>query len=127
MRARYRSDRIRAIPADSYSAIISSMDAADTLARARHRAGFSQRELARRAEVPQSTVGRIESGAVEPRISTLGALLRACGEELVAQPLLGRGIDRSLIRRLLELTPDERLDLAAIEARNLQGLLASRR
>jgi predicted transcriptional regulator len=42
----------------------------DVLSRARHRAGLTQRELAERAAVPQSTVGRIEAGLVDPRVGT---------------------------------------------------------
>ena len=60
--------------------------------------------------VPQSTVGRIEAGLVDPRASTLRALLRACGEDLEVLPLLGIGIDRSQIRERLALSPRERID-----------------
>src|SRR2546422_5140704 len=81
-----------------------------SLAAARRRAGLSQRALAERAGVPQSTIGRIESGAIDPRASTLDRLLRACRFELEAVPRLGEGIDRSLIRERLGLSPRQRLE-----------------
>lgn len=80
------------------------------LAAARHRAGLSQRALAAAAGMPQSTVGRIEAGLIDPRASTLRALLRACGEDLEAVPRLGIGVDVSQIRERLALSPRARLD-----------------
>jgi predicted transcriptional regulator len=65
------------------------------------------------AGVPQSTVGRIEAGTTDPRASTLSRLLRACGFELEAEPLLGLGVDRTQIRERLSLTPRERVQNAA--------------
>lgn len=56
------------------------------LARIRGEIGLSQRELARRAGVPQSTVGRIEAGLLDPRIGTVERLLRACGMDLAVVP-----------------------------------------
>lgn len=94
---------------------------------ARRRAGLTQRDLSRRAGVPQSTIARIESGQIDPRASTLDRLLRECGEELATQRRLGLGVDRTLIRPLLELTPKERLEVATKSARNLATLLRSRR
>ena len=94
---------------------------------ARRRAGLSQRELAERAGVPQSTVARIESGAVDPRASTLRALLRACEVDLEAMPVIGRGIDVSLIREDLKKSPRERLDDGAIAAENTARLVGSAR
>jgi transcriptional regulator with XRE-family HTH domain len=90
---------------------------ASILRNARRHAGLSQRELAARAGVPHSTVGRIEAGLIDPRASTLRALLAACDIDLEAMPLLGRGVDRSQIRERLRLTPAKRIaDLAAAAA-----------
>jgi transcriptional regulator with XRE-family HTH domain len=91
------------------------------------RAGLTQRDLARRARTAQSVVARIEGGRTSPTIETLSRLLLATGfgleVELVPRsgtvdPLIEaykRDIDRSLLRRNLEKTVDERV-------RSLQAL-----
>jgi transcriptional regulator with XRE-family HTH domain len=93
------------------------MTAARLLRRARRRAGLSQRELARHASVPQSTVARVELGVISPRANTLDRLLRAAGQTLTVEPLLGVGVDRTQIRELLRLSPQQRLRLAEADAR----------
>lgn len=99
------------------------MDTALTLRRARQAAGLTQRDLARRAGVAQPAVARIEAGGVVPRVDTLEKLLRVCGHNLQVAKRAGAGVDRSVIRQLLRLTPRERLDLAVTEARNLDVLM----
>jgi predicted transcriptional regulator len=71
---------------------------------------------------PQPVVARIESGAVVPRIDTLDRLLAGCGEQLESRPRLGVGLDRSVIRNLLALSPGQRARLAVEEARNLDSV-----
>jgi transcriptional regulator with XRE-family HTH domain len=83
---------------------------------ARRRAGLTQRQLAERAGVPQSTIGRIESGATDPRLSTLRHLLRTCGFDLEVEPVLGIGVDRSQIRECLAQPPQMRIKRASKEA-----------
>ena len=84
------------------------------LRQARRRADLTQRDLAERAGLPQSTIGRIEAGSIDPRASTLRRLLRACGSDLETAPRLGEGIDRSQIRGRLGRSPSQRIeDLAA--------------
>ncbi len=100
------------------------MRAGRALAHARKRMGFTQRQLAARAGVPQSVIGRVERGRVSPRVDTLQRLLAACGASLEALPALGIGLDRSQIRARLHMTPTERLRLATQEARALVRLLA---
>ncbi len=100
------------------------MDARRLLKGARRRAGLSQRQLATTVRVPQPVVARIESGAVVPRVDTLERLLEGCGERLESRPRLGLGVDRSVIRELLKLSPGERARLAVAEARNLDVLMA---
>lgn len=95
------------------------MDAARILRRTRRRSGLSQRALAERANVPQSTVARIELGGLSPRTDTLDRLLRAAGQTLSVEPLLGVGIDRTQIRELQRLSPEERLRVAEGDARAL--------
>jgi transcriptional regulator with XRE-family HTH domain len=94
------------------------------LRKARRRAGLTQRSLAAKAGVPQSTVGRIETDVIEPRIDTLLRLLRASGYDLELGVRLGEGVDRAQIRERLALTPRQRLEdvtTAAVGLRQLQG------
>ena len=77
--------------------------------------------------MPQSTVGRIESGTVIPRVDTFERLLEACDESLEVLPRPGIGVDRSLIRELLKLTPSERLEAASASANSLNRLLSAAR
>jgi len=84
---------------------------------------MAQRALAARTGVPQSTIGRIEAGLVDPRVGTLDRLLRACGDELDAVPRRGLGIDRTLIRAALSRTPRERIAQAGAEAANVAALI----
>jgi len=89
---------------------------------ARLRAGLSQREVAERAGISQPALARLESGRIVPRLDTAQKILRACGMSLELTPRAGEGVDRSTIRRMLKLTPQQRLALAAREARNLARL-----
>ncbi len=97
-------------------------EAARLLRHARKRAGLSQRALAARAGVLQPYVARVESSRVDPTVSSLSRLLRACETTLEALPGSGEGIDRTLFT--VHLTPAERLrdadsaaaGLAAFEA-----------
>ncbi|HET7665030.1 MAG TPA: helix-turn-helix transcriptional regulator [Mycobacterium sp.] len=92
------------------------------LREARRRAGLTQRALAEMAGVPQPTVARIESGSVTPRADTFARLLRAAGSELVVEPRLGIGVDRTLIRDRLAMTPARRIRLAVDEAHALGAI-----
>lgn len=65
------------------------MDSAARVVReARRSAGLSVRALAGRAQVPASTVTRVENGTMDPSTSTLLRLLRAAGHDLVVEPVL---------------------------------------
>jgi uncharacterized protein len=73
----------------------------------RHRVGLTQRELAERTGVPQSTIARIELGLSDPRASTLNTLLVGCGRSLIGsgwrvEP--GRGLSDRALRLLPEMT-----------------------
>lgn len=91
------------------------MRAGTILREARTRAGLTQRELAARVGVPQPAVSRIERDHVSPRLETLDVLLRGCGLalDLVERP--GLGVDRTLIRERLRLSPIQRARLTAQE------------
>jgi transcriptional regulator with XRE-family HTH domain len=77
---------------------------------ARRRHGVSQASLAARAGTSQAAVSRIERGVVSPTVDTLGRLFDVLGEALVltAEPI-DYGHDRTLLRRNLALSPEERL------------------
>jgi transcriptional regulator with XRE-family HTH domain len=98
------------------------MDAARMMKMARRRAGLSQRELSRRANVPQATISRIENAVVSPTVDTLDPLIRACGMELVVGERVGDGIDRTLIRDSLRRSPPERLRYAVASAKRLEAI-----
>lgn len=85
------------------------MLSADLLRNARLRAGLTQRELAKRAGRPQSSIARWESGAMQPRLETLLELLRACGFDLWYQLVNDDRSYDEFIDRALELEPLERL------------------
>ncbi len=62
---------------------------AELIRTARSQRGLSQRALATRAGVEQSTIARIESGDADPTFSTVARLLDAAGFRLSApEPLL---------------------------------------
>jgi transcriptional regulator with XRE-family HTH domain len=84
---------------------------------ARRRAQLSQRELARRAGVPQATISRIENRVVSPTLDTLDPLIRTCGMRLSVVDRRGADVDRSQIRERLVMTPAERFRLA-VDAAN---------
>lgn len=87
------------------------MNVPRTLLHARRRARLTQRELAARAGVPQSTVARIERGTHMPRVDTFERLLEACGMDIELTHKRGEGVDVTLIQDRLALTPDERVRL----------------
>jgi transcriptional regulator with XRE-family HTH domain len=95
--------------------IILGVDARTVLLEARTQARISQRELARRSGVPQAAISRMERGIVSPRTDTLDRLLRSCGRDLSVVERPGAGVDRTLIRERLRLTPAERGRLAVTE------------
>ena len=85
------------------------MNVGRTLRHARRRARLTQRQLAERTGVPQSTVGRIEAGTSMPRVDTFERLLEACGMDIELTHKRGVGVDTTLIEDMLALTPDERV------------------
>ncbi len=83
------------------------MDARAVVRTERRRAGLTQRELAERTGVPQSTIARIERGQTDPRASTLNALLVGCGRSMTVggwRAEAGRGMSERALRYLPEMT-----------------------
>lgn len=93
------------------------MLSADLLREARVRAGLTQRELARAARRPQSSIARWESSRVQPSLETLRELVRACGLELRLGLANYDDSYAEWIDRALALTPSERLD-ASVQVAN---------
>jgi transcriptional regulator with XRE-family HTH domain len=68
---------------------------------------MTQQDLARAVRMPQSSIARIERGAVVPRTTTLLAILEATAHELAVEPS-GQPVDREAIRRRLVLDVPKR-------------------
>jgi len=94
---------------------------------ARLRSGLTQRQLARKARVPQPMISLIESGKQDPRYRTLARLLRASGVELDLVPLAGAGVDRSQFVQTLKLTPTQRVRRALRAADFVRNVRRRRR
>ena len=93
------------------------MSISNLVREARRRAGYTQAELAQRAGVPKSTVGRIESGARVPSTEMVERLVRAAGLDVSVSLLeLDPGTD-SMFERTLRRSPAERLADATRVAR----------
>ena len=71
---------------------------AETLKAARERKGLSQRALSAKAGVPQSHISKIESGAVDLRLSSLVELARALDLEFALVPRKKLPAVRAIIR-----------------------------
>ncbi|HUN78691.1 MAG TPA: helix-turn-helix domain-containing protein [Solirubrobacteraceae bacterium] len=90
--------------------LIGACNVSQLLAEARIGAGLTQAELARRLGVSQAAVAKLERPGANPTVDTLDRALWATGHRLAleAAPRAG-GVDESLIRRQLELTPAQRI------------------
>lgn len=77
---------------------------------ARREAQMTQAELARRLGVSQPAVAKLERPGANPTVETLERVLSATGHRLLLNaPAHRPGVDESLIRRQLELTPEQRI------------------
>ena len=77
---------------------------------------MSQRALARRANVPQSTISKIESGRLKPNVSTLQKILSALECDLLISVIPREGIE--VIRR------NQAIAKAKRKIRYLQGTMS---
>ena len=57
-------------------------DVGELIAKARHLAGLTQAELARRAGTSQAAIARYETNVASPAVATLARVLRAAGQHL---------------------------------------------
>jgi transcriptional regulator with XRE-family HTH domain len=72
---------------------LSKVNAADLVRTVRSRRSLSQRQLAAHAQLPPSTIDRIESGRSDPRLSTLIQILSAVHLRLVVTNQFSRVIE----------------------------------
>jgi transcriptional regulator with XRE-family HTH domain len=85
-------------------------EAAALLRKARNEAGLSQAELGKRLGMSQAAIAKLERPGSNPTVDTLDDVLWATGRRLdLAAPPRRSGVDESLIRQQLELTPAQRL------------------
>ncbi|MBA3746190.1 MAG: helix-turn-helix transcriptional regulator [Solirubrobacterales bacterium] len=77
---------------------------------ARQVAGLTQSELAERLGISQSAVAKLERDRSNPTVETLDRALRATGHRLqMIAPAWSEGVDVTLIRQQLSLSPAERI------------------
>lgn len=98
-----------------------------SLRAARHAAGLTQAEVARRAGTTQSAVARAEQPGANPRLETLQRMAQAVGHEVVLQPWTVAQVDGSQLRERLRLSPRERLKNFSASQRSLDHLRAAAR
>ncbi len=99
---------------------MSMSDPAALLRDARRRAGLTQRQLALRLGVSQAAIAKLERPGTNPTFATLSGALWATGHRLeLGAPARRGGVDESLIRRQLELSPSKRLH--GLEAMHAQA------
>jgi transcriptional regulator with XRE-family HTH domain len=66
--------------------MLRAMVPATAILNARHAAGLTQAELARRAGTSQATISAYESGRKRPSVATLARVLEAAGARLSVEP-----------------------------------------
>lgn len=97
------------------------MNTGELIRRTRLSRGWTQAELARRLETPQSAIARWERGGLSPRVETLERILTACGYRSEIRLIDQWQVDLDQLRERLSLTPAERLqylvDMVAFEER----------
>src|SRR6478752_2362364 len=86
------------------------LDLAELLRDERIRAGITQRQLALRMGTTQPAIAALERRGANVTMRTVADAFDALGLELEVRPVeRERGVDESLIRRHLELSPADRL------------------
>lgn len=105
------------------------MSGGDVIAIGRRRAGISQRALARRLGVPQSTVARWEARDHEPSLATVERALGACGLAVMVGIANADDAYRHQIAAQLTLAPAQRVERLgrrlAIPLARIAGALAA--
>lgn len=100
-------------------------DFAEILKDQRLAAGLTQQQLAQRMGTTQSAIAALERPGTNVTTRTVADAFDALGLELRVRPAKrARGVDESLIRRHLDLSPAERL--ATLDAMAVDAALLSR-
>jgi transcriptional regulator with XRE-family HTH domain len=82
----------------------------DLIREARLRAGLTQADLAARAGTSQSGIARWESSRTSPSLDDVRRLIRLCGFDLEVAIVPFDASDVIQAERLLDLTPQERVE-----------------
>jgi transcriptional regulator with XRE-family HTH domain len=90
--------------------------------RARRDAGLTQAALARRLEMSQPEIARLERPGANPRAETLARVLEATGHRLEVGPIAAPAVDLAQLDRHLAMTPAERLRAHDAAARSVGAL-----
>jgi transcriptional regulator with XRE-family HTH domain len=69
---------------------------------------MTQQQLAQAVGMPQPSIARIERGTVQPRSTTLMALLEATDHQLTVEPIDTAAVDHEAIRRRLAMPVPQR-------------------
>lgn len=77
------------------------MDLQHVVTRARQAAGFSKRELARRAETFPAAIVEIESGRRSPTVDTVSSLIEACGYRIEVNLMPATSVSDQEVSRTL--------------------------
>jgi transcriptional regulator with XRE-family HTH domain len=102
------------------------MRAPSLIRTARLGSGLTQQQLAARLGITQGAVAQLESAHANPTLATLERALRATGHRLDLRLLPAEGgIDVTLLREALRLTPAERIAAAEQLQRDAEALAAS--
>lgn len=100
------------------------MTSAETIRRARKRAGLTQAQLAERLGCSQSEVGRWERGAARPTYERLQEIVAACGLHLASQMYVADDSYDPHIAQQLAMPVAERVREAAERGRYYDRLRA---
>lgn len=107
----------------AYEEADATREAARALARARHAAGLTQEELARRSGTAQAVISRIERGVVSPSLETLTKIARGLGMRpvVVFEPLRGRRSPAIAKARKTRARPSKKMSGSGARARTSAG------
>ena len=86
---------------------------AETIRQARLQKGWSQRELSARARMPQAQISRLETGNVDPQVSTLAELARTLDLDLQLIPRIAVTAVGAAVRSA-ELRSEEQTSMALL-------------